>query len=87
MAHRRVARRKQEKVELLVREMSAPGERSAAGFRVTLTGSEIGGTDRQRSTLRCLGLRKRGSSAVVKDTPQARGRIRAVAHLVKVEEA
>ena len=53
---------------------------------MTLTGSEIGSTKEQRATLRCLGLRKRGTSSVVKDTPQTRGRIRAVAHLLRVEE-
>lgn len=83
----RTTRRKQEVVESLVRQMSAATGSSDRRYRVTLTGSEIGGTDRQRATLRGLGLRKRGSASVVQDTPQARGRIRAVAHLVRVEEA
>ncbi len=72
--------------ELLLR-LSPSSEATNKTLRVTLTGSAIGGTERQRATLRCLGLGKRGSQALVPDTPQARGRIRAVAHLVRVEEA
>ena len=82
----RKTRKKQERVEDLGRRMSRATGSSERSYRVTLAGSEIGGTDRQRATLRCLGLRKRGSHAIVKDTPQARGRIRAVAHLVRVEQ-
>jgi len=83
----RKARRKQAAVEELRRTMSARRDATSRAYRVTLSGSEIGGTDRQRATLRCLGLSKRGTSAVVPDTPQSRGRIWAVAHLITVEEA
>jgi large subunit ribosomal protein L30 len=83
----RKARRKQAGVEELRRTMSARRGATSRTYRVTLTGSEIGGTERQRATLRCLGLGKRGSLAMVPDTPQSRGRIRAVAHLIAVEEA
>jgi large subunit ribosomal protein L30 len=82
----RKGRKKQAKVEALVRRMRPAAAIGGARLRVTLAGSEIGGTDRQRATLRCLGLRKRGSQSEVSDTPQTRGRIRAVAHLVRVEE-
>lgn len=85
MATRKSKARRSE-IEGLVRRMSKGPAPAAGSYRVTLTGSEIGGTERQRATLRCLGLRKRGSQALVQDTPQARGRIRAVAHLVRVEE-
>ena len=78
-------RTKLKSVEDVTRRMSA-GPGKGSGYRVTLTGSEIGSTKEQRATLRCLGLRKRGTSSVVKDTPQTRGRIRAVAHLLRVEE-
>jgi len=80
------ARKKNEGIEDLVRRMSAGEGSSDRQYRVTLQGSAIGGTQRQRATLKCLGLRGRESQAIVKDTPQARGRIRAVAHLVAVEE-
>jgi len=82
----RKTKKKQAAVEGLVRRMAPAAASGNARLRVVLTGSEIGGTDRQRATLRCLGLRRRGSTSLVVDTPQTRGRIRAVAHLVRVEE-
>lgn len=83
----RKAEKRQEAIENLVRRMNAGKGTSDRTYRVVLEGSEIGGTERQRATLRCLGLTRRGSTSLVKDTPQTRGRIRAVAHLVRVEEA
>ena len=80
------ARKRNAIIEDLVRQMSAGEGSSDKQYRVTLSGSAIGGTHRQRETLKCLGLRRRGSEALVKDTPQSRGRIRAVAHLIAVEE-
>lgn len=80
------ARKKNKAIEDLVRRMSAAEGSSDKQYRVTLTGSAIGGTQRQRESLKCLGLRGRNSQALVKDTPQSRGRIRAVAHLIAVEE-
>ena len=47
----------------------------------------IGGTRRQRETLRTLGLRKIRQSVVREDTPSVRGMIATVHHLVTVEEA
>jgi large subunit ribosomal protein L30 len=55
-------------------------------LKVTQTRSAIGTQQRQRDTLRSLGLRHRGKTVIVRDTPATRGRIRAVAHLIKVEE-
>jgi large subunit ribosomal protein L30 len=46
-------------------------------------------TDRpakQRGTIRALGLKRLGRPVVHEDGPQIRGMIRAVEHLVKVEE-
>jgi large subunit ribosomal protein L30 len=82
----RKGRKKQALVESLTRAMSPKAAKAGNQLRLVLDGSEIGGTDRQRATLRCLGLRKRGSQSVVPDTAQTRGRIRAVAHLVRVTE-
>jgi large subunit ribosomal protein L30 len=75
------------RISELLKRMSALSEATNKTLRLTLTGSAIGGTERQRATLRCLGLGKRGSRALVVDTQQARGRIRAVAHLIDVQEA
>ena len=57
-----------------------------ADLKVTQTRSEIGGKHHQRESLRTLGLRRIGASVVRPDTPQNRGLINAVRHLVAVEE-
>lgn len=80
------ARKRNERIESLVRRLSAAKGTSDKKYEVTLERSEIGGTHNQRATLACLGLRRRGSKSVVADTPEMRGRIRTVAHLVTVEE-
>lgn len=41
---------------------------------------------KQRGTIRALGIRRVGDTAVHDDRPEIRGMIRAVAHLVRVEE-
>ena len=42
--------------------------------------------EKQKATLRGLGLGKPHATALVEDSPSTRGMIRAVSHLVKVEE-
>ncbi len=54
-------------------------------IRVTLTGSFIGCTKKQRATLRGLGLTRRGRSVIVRSTPSTRGMVKLVEHLVEVE--
>ena len=55
-------------------------------LRITQVRSGIGGLRKQRETLRTLGLRKINATTEREDTPVVRGMIRAVAHLVTVEE-
>ena len=55
-------------------------------IRVTLVKSTIGYRQKQRDTVRALGLRKLQSSVIHKETPQIRGMINKVSHLVRVEE-
>jgi large subunit ribosomal protein L30 len=55
-------------------------------IRVTLEGSHTGCTERQRATLRGLGLTRRGRSVILRASPAIRGMIRKVEHLVRVEE-
>jgi large subunit ribosomal protein L30 len=55
-------------------------------IRVTLCGSHSGCTERQRATLRGLGLTRRGRSVILRATEPVRGMIKKVGHLVKVEE-
>ena len=53
-------------------------------LKVTQVRSQIGGTRRQRESLRGLGLRRIGASVMVTDTPATRGLIEKVAHLIEV---
>jgi large subunit ribosomal protein L30 len=55
-------------------------------MRVTQVKSKNGSDARQLATLRSLGLRRIGHTVDVKDTPQARGMLHRVRHLVKVED-
>lgn len=54
-------------------------------LKVTLRRSEIGTTQRQRQTLRGLGLRHVGQTVIVHENAPTQGRIRAVQHLVEVK--
>jgi large subunit ribosomal protein L30 len=58
----------------------------AKELRITQRRSGIGGTLRQRETLRTLGLRRIGATVTREDRPEVRGMVRAIAHLVQVEE-
>ena len=55
-------------------------------LKVTQVRSGIGGTHRQRASLKTLGLHKIRQSVVREDTPSVRGLIATVHHLVTVEE-
>ena len=55
--------------------------------KVTQVRSTNGANPKQRDTMRSLGLRKIGQTVEVKDSPQARGMLHRVRHLVKVEES
>ena len=55
-------------------------------IKATLRRSAIGTTPRQRATLRGLGLSRLGRAVILKDSPAVRGMLRAVGHLVTVEE-
>jgi large subunit ribosomal protein L30 len=55
-------------------------------MKVTQTKSKNGANHAQRETLRSLGLRRIGHTVEVKDTPQTRGMVHRVRHLLKVEE-
>ena len=54
-------------------------------MKVTQVKSKNGSNQQQLDTLRSLGLRKIGHTVEVKDTPQARGMLHAVRHLVRIE--
>jgi large subunit ribosomal protein L30 len=52
---------------------------------ITQVRSTIGQSDRHLGTLRALGLGKIGRSVEQADSPQLRGMLRQVAHLVRVD--
>ncbi|MCS7088054.1 MAG: 50S ribosomal protein L30 [Thermoflexales bacterium] len=58
-----------------------------AQLAITWVKSCIGYNERQRRTLYALGLRRRGQTVTHADTPQVRGMIEAVKHLVVVKPA
>jgi len=55
-------------------------------IKITLVKSPIDRPERQKLTLEALGLNKMNSSREVEATPQMLGMIRAVEHLLQVEE-
>jgi len=58
-----------------------------AKIKITQTGSPIRRDKSQRATLVGLGLNKMGRTVEIDETPEVRGQIRKVNHLLKVEEA
>lgn len=52
---------------------------------VTQRKSGIGEKEGARGTLRALGLRRPGDTVHLEDSPQLRGMLRRVSHLVKVD--
>jgi large subunit ribosomal protein L30 len=59
---------------------------SGGTLRVTQVKSAIGYVRNQRATLRGLGIRRLNHTVEVPDTPEVRGMLRKVPHLVVVEE-
>jgi len=57
-----------------------------ARLKITQTRSIIGHKEPQKRTIKALGLGRPRRAVVHEDTPQIRGMIRAVRHLVTVEQ-
>ena len=57
-----------------------------AKLKVTQIRSALDRGNRQRGTIRALGIRRIGQSVVHEDRPEIRGMIAKVRHLVEVEE-
>lgn len=55
-------------------------------LKITLTKSTIGARPKQKKVVQALGLKKLHHSVELADTPQTRGAIEQVTHLVTVEE-
>lgn len=57
-----------------------------AQLKITQIKGHVGERQYHRDTLRTLGLRKIGQSVVREDKPEVIGLVRAVRHLIDVEE-
>jgi large subunit ribosomal protein L30 len=55
-------------------------------LRITLVRSPIGYAERQKKTAHALGLRRMNQTVEHADTPQVRGMIAKIPHLLRVEE-
>jgi large subunit ribosomal protein L30 len=55
-------------------------------IKIIYVKSALDGTKRQIANIEALGLKKLNSSVIKKDTPQIRGMINRVNHLVRIEE-
>ena len=55
-------------------------------LKITLVKSTIGSTPYQKKVVKALGLTKLNKSVELPDTPQTRGAVNKVSHLLKVEE-
>ena len=66
--------------------MASPSNEQSKTLRITLVRSLLGNTERHKATVRSLGLRKLHQSVELADTPQLRGMIAKIAHMVRVEE-
>lgn len=58
----------------------------AKTVKITLSKSVIGASPKQRKVVEALGLTKREQTVERPDTPETRGAIEKVKHLLKVEE-
>lgn len=81
----------EEKAKSPAKKSAAPKkaapQKSGKTVTVTQIASPAGRLPVQRKTLIGLGLNKMGRTKTLEDTAAVRGMIRAVSHLVKVEEA
>ena len=66
--------------------MATKKKTDVTSFVITQVKSANGTNGRQRDTLRSLGLRGIGKSVERPDSPQLRGMVHAVRHLIAVEE-
>ena len=58
----------------------------SADFKITLVRSHIGKPANQKAVVQGMGLTRMNKTVTLKDTPEVRGMVRKVSHLLKVEE-
>ena len=57
-----------------------------AEFKITLVRSHIGQPAKHKAVLQGLGLTRLNKTVTLKDTPETRGMINKVSHMLKVQE-
>ena len=67
------------------KKKSAQGQSSAKRLKITLRKSTIGFNRNQAAVVQSMGLRRIGHSVELSDTPETRGMILKVRHLVDVD--
>lgn len=68
----------------MVKNRSKKGAKPAGTLKIKMIGSVIGCPEKQRATVRGLGLRKLHQVVERLDTPEIRGMVRKIPHLVAV---
>ncbi len=58
----------------------------SAEFKITLVKSHIGKPAKHRAVLQGMGLTRLNKTVTLKDTPETRGMIKKVSHMLKIEE-
>ena len=66
--------------------MDSQSNPSTKVLRITLVRSPLGNTLRHKATVRSLGLRRMHQTVELADSPQLRGMVAKVAHMITVEE-
>lgn len=68
----------------VAKKTSTAAAKSTGSITLKQIGSPIGRTDDQRATLIGLGLNKMHRTSTLKDTPEVRGMINKISHLVTI---
>ena len=68
----------------MAKNAKTPAATARGTIKVKQVGSVIGCTDKQRATVRGLGLRRMHQVVERKDTPAIRGMVKAIPHLVVI---
>jgi large subunit ribosomal protein L30 len=66
----------------MTKEVNAVGQK----LKITLVRSYIGRPEKQRKVLQGMGLTRLNRAVLLNDTPEIRGMVAKVSHLVKTEE-
>lgn len=69
----------------MAKAAGATNETQTATIRITLVRSPIGYEQRQKDTVKALGLRRMHQTVEKADTPEIRAMVESVSHMVRIE--